>query len=265
MVDFGAQMWGYNRIFREDTQGFLSSMANDGYKILEPDVQIDPKLPEQFMPIWKLEELDEFCTAVLKAGLRLDSVHVFGSIVDNVNALKSWKDRYGIRAVVHQGAAMGNTDESIRDYADLCRREADALAKVGLELWLHNGGGEVKPDAEGVSPLEKVLQLCDGAVYAQLDVGWALYGGVNPAVYTRQVAPWLRSVHYKDMAKGYPTLPFPKLHTGLGRGALDAAACWNAAKNLDVTHILDQDDSDLDMMDDARTGLELMIGIVEAN
>ena len=258
MVDFGAQMWGYNGIFRKDAKGFLAKMSEYGYRIIEPDIRIDPNLPEQPMPIWDLEELDAFSAMVQAAGMRFDSAHVFGSIVDNIDRLKGWRECYGIRAVVHQGAAMGDAEESIRAYADLCRREADALAGVGLELWLHNGGGEVRPDAEGISPLEKVLRLCDGAVYSQLDVGWALYGGVDPVGYTLKVAPWLRSVHYKDMARGYQTLPFPKLHTGLGRGALDAAACWLAAKDMAVTHILDQDDSELDMMDDARTGLELM-------
>ena len=102
-----------------------------------------------------------------------------------------------------------------------------------------------------------MLERCAGAAGAQIDVGWVLYGGEDPAAYLDRVRPYLRSIHYKDVR---PALPLEQIHVPLGGGALDWRSVRAFARANGIPELIDQDVSAWDFLADLADSARLLAG-----
>lgn len=115
---------------------------------------------------------------------------------------------------------------------------ADRLADVGLSLCYHNHDHEFVRVGEDAA-LELLVERTDDRVGFELDLGWALAAGADPAALLARFADRVPIVHLKDVdaESGTPV--------DLGEGDLDVDRCVAAARDANVEWLVyEHDDPD---------------------
>lgn len=260
-MELGVQIYGCMDLFRQDPDGFFQALSAAGYTQAEPCVAFgisgDEIAGSGMKPVWLPEEVPGFAARMREHGLTLSSCHMFGDTAVYGTEMVKLCEETGIRQVV-LNLPGGLSGEGCRAFADTCKAFALRLKESGIELWLHNGFPEIREQHEGKSVYEYVLESCEGLVGAQADVGWVLYGGREPVSFLEAIHPYLRSLHYKDLKKGYEALPLNAIHTALGSGALDAEGIYRYAARHAIPQLIDQDASDGDFIEDLRQSAKVL-------
>lgn len=263
-MELGVQIYGCMDLFRQDPDRFLQKLHAAGYTQVEPCVAFGisgEEIAQSGMkPVWLPEEVPGFAARVREHGLSLRSCHMFGDTVQYGADMVRLCEENKIGQIV-RNLPGGLSGENCRSYVAACVEFALRLRQSGIELWLHNGFPEIREQYEGKSVYEYVLESCEGTVGAQADVGWVLYGGREPVSLLQSIRPYLRSVHYKDIKKGYETLELNTIHTALGGGALNTAEIYRFASSLPVPQLIDQDASDGNFMEDLRQSAAVLAAL----
>lgn len=266
-MNLGLQLYGCMELFRENPEQFLREISGMGYTQIEPCIALGITAGELaasgMKPVWLPEEVSVFSPLLKKYALDLTSCHFFGDPLKHLDTVLSLVRSQGIRQIIlnlPQADPEGEPDilTAFSGFALRCQKLASELKEAGAELWLHNGAPELRQKTDGVSLLEFVLRRCGGSVGLQLDVGWALYAGDEPAALMRHLAPYLKSVHYKDLKAGYETLPADQIHTALGSGCLDTGLVYQTACSLNLTQLIDQDQSDGSFLQDLKQSSQVL-------
>ncbi|MBR5260727.1 MAG: sugar phosphate isomerase/epimerase, partial [Oscillospiraceae bacterium] len=241
---YGLQMFGLNPIFLKDKEAFLRRITSAGYRYMEPCLAME-EIPGLEDRVWTLAQLEENAALLNKYGVKINSCHLFTrDIEEELHLLCPLAEKYSIRQfvlpcpIVRTVAAAGRWSRKLN-------RAVAELAKVGAELLLHNGKEDSCTRIDGISVYELMLREC-AAVGAQADVGWLLYGGIDPETFLWKNKDRVRSLHYKDMeqtADGFDEI-------GVGKGEVDMAACFQCARAVEIIQIVDQDGSRGDFIDD---------------
>lgn len=207
--------------------------------------------------VWKPAEWAFYGDQLAKHGLSLSSCHVFAeNPLDCVEEMNEAARNYGIAQYVLNCPPSIQTDW--KAFADLCVRLSQRL---NPSLWLHNSHKEITARQDGVTLYEKILDTCGDAIGAQLDVGWALYGGEDPMALLQRLGKRLCSVHYKDVDHGYQALASDQIKACLGDGCLDLRAVQAFCDPLPITQIVDQDKSHRDIVDDQARAVSVLRAI----
>jgi sugar phosphate isomerase/epimerase len=278
-MEFGVQIFGCMSDCKKDPEQFFKTLAEAGYHQIEPCVLFDdPRVMaekarssgNEFMErlaenLWKPEELPFYIKLMNQYGLELSSVHVFAEDVFEV------ADKMIETAKMNKISAYAvncNQETITEDYitfAEDCRRLSIQLREHNIELWIHNNGAEIKNKVKyqgrQVPILSVILEQCkEAGVGAQIDVGWVLYGGVDPVSYLLEVKDYVRSVHFKDLKKDFATRHDGDIFACLGDGALDVRDILGCMPQLKpgTTVLIDQDASDDDIMEDMRTSYKVL-------
>lgn len=260
-MKLGIQIYGCMEIFRENPKEFFDKLKSYGYTQIEPCVAfgISKGQIEKYnlKPIWLPNEVKCFKKKMDNFGLELSSCHLFGNPLEHIEDIKKLVVENGIGQIVLNCIAESD-DESFYSFTEMCTRVADELAGQGVELWIHNGYHSIYETRGDVSVFEAVLKECGGKVKAQVDVGWVQYAGVDPLEFLKAVNPYLSSVHYKDIKGIIDVIPPEKAHICLGDGVLDVREIAEYIADMDITQLIDQDDSDRCFMDDLRASAEVL-------
>jgi sugar phosphate isomerase/epimerase len=267
---FGVQIFGCLAECKKNPEVFFKKLADAGYKQIEPCILYDDpvKMLEKarmdgntFMEklaesIWKPDELPEYILILEKYGLKLSSVHVFANSINQVvGKMIETAKKNNIKAYV----VNCNQQTVAFDYvafASECCDVSNILKEHGIELWIHNNGAEIKALVEHngtqVPVLSAILDLCKKAnVGAQIDVGWVLYGGIDPVQYLLDRKEYIRSIHFKDLKKDFAHRKDGDIFACLGEGALNVKQILECIPyGSDITVLIDQDASDGDIMED---------------
>lgn len=259
-MKLGVQLYGCMKDFRKSPEKFLCGLAEAGYTQAEPCVAFGfsgEELEKSGVnPVWLPDGAEGFCRLIRENGLEFSSCHIFGDPLAHFEELR----RFVVSCKVRQIVLNFPGDDLERNYlvfADRCLALAARLREIGAELWLHNNFPEVRLKIGKQSILELTLARCKGAVGVQVDVGWALYGGEEPVEYLKRLAPYLRSIHYKDLKPGYQNLPVDQVHTCLGDGCLDVNRIFRYTESLGIPQLVDQDCSEDFSLDLTRSAILL--------
>ena len=279
-MEFGVQIFGALKECKQDPDGFFRSLAQAGYRQIEPCVLFDD--PEQMLiharqsgneflmnlanSIWKPEELPGYIKLMEKYGLTLSSVHVFTEDMNRSaeRMIETARQNHITAYVVNCNQQTVATE--YQSFAQECIKLAKKLKPHGVELWLHNNGAEIKAKTEyngkTVPVLTAILELCQEAgVGVQVDVGWVLFGGVDPVQYLSEVGPYLRSVHFKDLKKDFAQRTDGDIFACLGDGALKVKeVMYNIPSNQNITVLVDQDASEGDILEDLHRSCQVLKG-----
>ena len=263
-MELGIQIYGCMDLFRQDPDGFLQGLSAAGYTQVEPCVAFGISgveiLQSGMNPVWLPEEVRGFAARIREHGLSLRSCHMFGDNAKYGADMIKLCEESEIGQIV-LNLPSGLSGESCRTFAAACKAFALRLKQSDIELWLHNGFSEIREQYDGKSVYEYVLESCAGTVGAQADVGWVLYGGREPVSFLQAIRPYLRSLHYKDLKKGYETLERGTIHSALGSGVLNTAEIYRFAAALQVPQLIDQDASDGDFMEDLRQSAAVLAAL----
>lgn len=269
-MEFGVQIFGCLSECRKNPDAFFKSLAEAGYKQIEPCILFDdPRImsenarmdENEFMErlaenLWKPDELPQYIRTMEKYGLELSSVHVFANNIDQVvdQMIETAKKNNISTYVVNCNQQTIATE--YEQFAKECSNLAGMLKEHGIELWIHNNGAEIKAMVEHngkqMPVLSAILNLCKKAnVGAQIDVGWVLFGGIDPVKYLNEMKEYVKSVHFKDLRKDFENRQDGDIFICLGDGALNVKEILECVPlNSGISVIVDQDASDGDIMED---------------
>ena len=233
---FGLQMFGAGKLWQEDPAAFPEKVKEMGFAQAEPCVFLGGALPVQIPGIWDIDTFRREAERLQNAGIQIPSMHVFAMDWDKAlpDMLHIAKD-YGVRQFVLKCPEQVDR-EGYTAFASLCVRLAEALAKENASLFLHNEQYDIAGRLDGKTAFEWVLEKCEGRVFAQVDVGWALAGGENPESLLWRNESLVRSVHYKDFK-----LEGQRQEVLIGAGDVDIPACFQFARAHGVPQIVDMD------------------------
>lgn len=78
---------------------------------------------------------------------------------------------------------------------------AERMIEAGLALGYHNHHWELKPYADGSTPLEHLFEGADGSPLTfEADLAWLVRGGADPEMWMEKYSARLTAVHVKDLA-----------------------------------------------------------------
>ncbi|WP_435320881.1 sugar phosphate isomerase/epimerase family protein [Haloarchaeobius sp. TZWSO28] len=135
---------------------------------------------------------------------------------------------------------------AVDDAADRILAVADRCAEHDWDLHYHNHAHEFV-DLGDETAFERFVRKID-PVSIELDVGWALVGGVDPADFIRKHGDRIDVLHMKDM--DVETEDFREI----GDGDVDMAACAQAAHDVGVEWLVYEHDQPADPATSIDTG-----------
>ncbi|MCH5352306.1 MAG: PD40 domain-containing protein [Acutalibacter sp.] len=235
-MKFGIQLYGPLNNMKGDLLENLRALAAAGISEIEPCVAIDP-MPGQEKIIWPVSWLLEHGEEIKAMGLEIKSAHVFAAdLAGSVDTVKALAKKLGLRQVAAQMPAP-LTEVSLHHGALVYTKAAEELRDAGIALLLHNGEGNCRTKFGGQTAYEKMLDLCMGKVFAQVDVGWVQFDGEDPAEFLHRNAYRVKSIHYKDFLAGSGE----PVDVPIGAGAVDVAACFSLAQAREIPQLIDQE------------------------
>lgn len=160
---------------------------------------------------------------------------------------------------------------SREDVAETAHRLAslgDRLRDRGFDFSYHNHVHEFRP-VDGTSAYELLAAETTDLTF-ELDAGWALAGGHDPATLVRDLGERVPLVHFKDVAVGAnrATGADPSYATDdhrpveLGDGDLDLEAVATAARDVGVEWACYEHDSPGDPVASLRHGSDVLARLV---
>jgi sugar phosphate isomerase/epimerase len=136
-----------------------------------------------------------------------------------------------------------------RKAADDFNRWGKAAHDVGITFCFHNHCYEFKPQEQGVTGWQTLMEHTDPTlVKMEFDLYWLTQAGQNPAAMLAKYKDRARLIHMKDRIKGAPTGfamgPTAEHFTELGTGSLDWPALLKQARSQGIKYaFLDQDET----------------------
>lgn len=277
-MEFGVQIFGCLEECKRNPDSFFKLLAEAGYNQIEPCILFDNPVEmvenarlagNKFMEklvevIWKPEELPAYIHIMDKYGLKLSSVHIFATNMNQVSLkMIETAKKNNITAYIANCNQQTIASE-YKGFASECSKLSNTLREHGIELWLHNNGTELqaKVDYNGrhMPVLSAILDLCKkDNVGAQIDVGWVLYGGIDPVKYLNEVKDYVRSIHFKDLKKDFASRKDGDIFACLGDGALNVREILDFVPlSSGITVLIDQDASDGDIMEDMKSSYQVL-------
>ena len=232
-MDLGVQLFGVLANTDLSAAEALARVRGLGYTHVEPCLALDPLGTLEHV-IWPLDGFDAHMEAIAGLGLKVDSVHIFGRTLNaRAQTLCGLARRWGIRAFVVKVPEEAD-DLRLQETSIAWLTLADALRESGASLLIHNEAADIAAQADGKTLCEHMLDLCQGRVGLQVDVGWAMRGGADPLPFLRRNRDLVRSVHFKDFDAAGKPVP-------VGEGALPLQDCFGFARAHGLPMLIDED------------------------
>lgn len=209
----------------------VAALAKFGYKNVEP-----------YGPIYG--ELDAFKASLDANGVSAPSGHFDLSMLENemprtIEVVRT----LGTQLVVAPYLAAEDRPADKAGWGAFGQRLvplAQALKTVGIDFAWHNHDFEFVAFADGTLPIDAIL-AASPLIGLELDVAWAVKGGVDAAAFIKRYADRIVAIHMKDMARDGAD-PEEQGWTDVGRGTMPWADLWPAiAKTRATIAVMEHD------------------------
>jgi sugar phosphate isomerase/epimerase len=233
------QLWSVRKYLREDVPGTLARVRAMGFTDVEG------------AGLWG-KTAPELRAALDTAGLRCTSQHtVYERVRDDAAGAMAEAKVLGTPQVITAWIPHKETftREDALQAAEVFNRAGKAAKDAGLRYGYHTHGYENVPSPEGTL-LDTLIKNTDPAlVFLQVDVFHTYHGGLDPVKVISQNKGRVRSLHLKDIKKGFPVEPGKGGATAdadvpLGTGQIDWPVVLRAAAAAGVAHYVIEDESD---------------------
>ncbi len=254
---FGVNMFGMSELCRENPEQFFAHVSSLGYGQIEPCIALS-ELGGFEHVIWKVSDFEAYYERLVHYGLEPVSCHIFSNdFQKEIPTLEKLVKKYGVKQFVI-GCPREINREIYEKFAEKAIALAESLTSFGAELLLHNNPQEIETQIDGISAYEWLLKACHGTVGAQADAGWLLFGGKDPEAFLWEHKAIIKSLHYKDIKGTSKDMDTDGSNICLGKGKVDAFACFQFARAMGIPQIMDQDTSDVGMLEDLAEGKKLL-------
>lgn len=125
---------------------------------------------------------------------------------------------------------------SLDDFANFLTELGKKCEKEGIQLLYHNHDMELKPNADGVKPLDYLLENTDSKyVNFQMDLFWMTRADADPVAYFEKYPGRFKSWHVKDMDQQDRFAP-------VGEGKIDFKRILQSKKKSGMEHFFVEQD-----------------------
>jgi len=150
--------------------------------------------------------------------------------------------------------------------ADQFNHIGERVNAAGMRFAYHNHTPEFRAQ-DGVVFYDELMRRTDPAkVSMELDCGWAVVAGKNPADYLSRYPTRISMLHVKDFkmsAASSPSSPPPS--TEMGHGTIDYHPIFEAAKKGHIEHaFVEQEEFDMPEMEALKIDADYMRGLTES-
>jgi|TARA_Y100001934_G_scaffold274182_1_gene365793 sugar phosphate isomerase/epimerase len=187
----------------EDPKGTLETVYDDGYAYIEAAGYADGKFynmtPQDFKSF--LESID----------IKPVSTHQGSVTLENADQMIADVKAAGFEYFVVPVPPMGmftfdaeartmGMDGTAKELTDILTTLGKKCKEQGLKLLYHNHDFEYKENAEGIVPIEYMLENTDPEfVNFQMDLYWVTKAGADPVTYFEKYPGRFKLWHVKDM------------------------------------------------------------------
>ena len=187
----------------EDPKGTLETVYDDGYAYIEAAGYADGKFynmtPQDFKSF--LESID----------IKPVSTHQGSITLENADQMIADVKAAGFEYFVVPVPPMGmftfdaeartmGMDGTAKELTDILTTLGKKCKEQGLKLLYHNHDFEYKENAEGIVPIEYMLENTDPEfVNFQMDLYWVTKAGADPVAYFEKYPGRFKLWHVKDM------------------------------------------------------------------
>jgi sugar phosphate isomerase/epimerase len=187
-----------------------------------------------------------------RLGLQAVSSHVsFERLKNHLEEEIAYNREFGNDTLVCPAPPPGfiRNAENWRDFARELTTMGKQASDQGFRLGYHNHSWEFEIFSDAYA-LDLLFEAADSRyVFAQLDLGWVLHGGEDPANYLRKMAGHCPLVHIKDFDQN-------NKQTDVGCGVLNVENVLEAALDAEVEWlILETEEYRISPEESVRAGL----------
>ena len=148
--------------------------------------------------------------------------------------------------------------EALRRIADDFNRAGDAARATGLRFGYHNHDWEMRPGADGVRPIDLLLDRTEPELVDwQMDIFWTVHGGADPTAELDARAGRVTSVHVKDRTAAGEM-------ADVGAGVIDFQPVLARAGELGLLHQYVEHDQPGDPIESVRASYRALAAVVAA-
>lgn len=187
----------------KDPKATLKSVSDLGYKYIEAVDYKDGKF-------YGMTPAD-FKSYTKSLGLIPISVHMGSMTLDNADKLVADVKAAGFKYFIAPVPPMGmfkfdpktrklGMEGTLEKLADILNTVAKKAKAAGLEFLYHNHDFEFQANADGVVPIDYLLEKLDKKyVNFQMDLYWVTKAGADPVAYFQKYPGRFKIWHVKDM------------------------------------------------------------------
>lgn len=168
----------------------------------------------------------EIHAALKETGLDVSSAHVDLGVLQG-NSLNNTVETYAefdVDTYIHPGLPNISSVQDAKDFARKFNDIAANLAQYDARVGFHNHNAVFRKIGNGRTILDVLDANLNESVIFEIDAGWVLTAGYDPAEIIRKYSERTKLVHMKDMKNG----DFYEL----GEGALDLKTVAKAAREV---------------------------------
>ena len=201
-----------------------------------------------------------------KKGLDACGMFVFDECLEEqAGALGAYCRDAGLHYVVLSYLEYGDIHE-IYKKIDVIRRVAAVLKPYGVQICQHNHEHDVTliEDLDRTAkPIIDIFleQLSPSQLMLEVDTGWLLYAGIDPAAYIQNKQDRIMILHLKDIANNYREMEREQIFVPCGKGTVDFPdifAKLSEEKKHSLLYVIDQDSSCGDILEDHKISLSYL-------
>jgi sugar phosphate isomerase/epimerase len=240
----GVQLFTVMRQISEDLNGTLKKIADIGFTDIESAFSFNgPYYGNKPKDLKKLIE---------SLGMKWSAHHVLGapfvpppgSPPMNIPKMDTLRDSYQklvdeaaegeLKYLVCANTPIKTLDE-IKASIEVLNKTGEACKKAGITLAYHNHDAEFKA-VEGVIPYDLFLSTTTPDIKMELDLAWAIKGGVDPVELFKKNKGRFPLWHVKDLDKD------TQKPVEIGKGTIDFKPIFDAAKESGMEYFFVEHD-----------------------
>jgi sugar phosphate isomerase/epimerase len=263
-LPLGLQLYSVRDLLPKDYQGTLRELNQIGYQEVEAAGYFG-------------RSAREVRSAMDEAHLNCVSAHYsMKDLAPHVDSIIQFGKDLGLKFIICSSPALQNpastttitranmdamTLDDWRWNAEQFNRIGERVNAAGIRFAYHNHTAEFRSE-NGVVFYDELLRATDPAkVTMELDCGWAVIGGKNPADYLNRYPKRFSMLHVKDFKiTAATTASAPPPSTEMGHGTIDYHPIFEAARKAHIEHaFVEQEEFDMPPMEALKIDADYMI------
>lgn len=272
----GVNLFGLNQQLKKDFDGTMYKLKEMGYTVVEPVVVFENKNEstsdgeEELIKKWKLDGstwMDKTAAKkierIREIGLEVPGIHAGTfpvALAPIIQQVKQFAVENNLKYCVFSPQTK-NLEEAEK-YVKELKTAVKEFKSAGIELLIHNHAVEMVRE-NGRNTFEYMMEKVPD-VRLELDLGWVKAAGEDVIETMHSYRERIAILHYKDLIESRDEENNGYCFTALGEGILPLREILKESKKLhlmETGHIIDQDTSLGDMMQDLEKGVSrLQVG-----